>query len=98
MDIWEANARATAIAPHTCNQTGLYACSGDECAADGVCDKPGCGYNPYSKGNRDYYGPGLTVDTNRPFTVVTQFPEVDGKMTEIRRLVELDDEGAGQCE
>ncbi|KAL2068454.1 hypothetical protein VTL71DRAFT_16552 [Oculimacula yallundae] len=86
MDIWEANAAATSIAPHTCNQTGLYQCSGAECTWDGVCDQWGCAYNPYAQGNKNYYGRGLTVDTNRPFTVVTQFPEVNGVMTEIRRL------------
>lgn len=86
MDIWEANAEATSIAPHTCNQTSLYKCTPDECAFDGVCDKWGCSYNPYAQGNKDYYGRGMTVDTNRPFTVVTQFPEVNGTMTEIRRL------------
>ncbi|KAH7321982.1 concanavalin A-like lectin/glucanase domain-containing protein, partial [Rhexocercosporidium sp. MPI-PUGE-AT-0058] len=86
MDIWEANAAATSIAPHTCNQTSLYKCTPGECAFDGVCDKWGCAYNPYGQGNKKYYGRGLKVDTNRPFTVVTQFPEVNGVMTEIRRL------------
>lgn len=86
MDIWEANAKATSIAPHTCNQTGLYECTGAECSFDGVCDQWGCSYNPYGLGNHNYYGPGLKVDTKRPFTVVTQFPAVKGKLTEIRRL------------
>src|SRR4051812_40005508 len=86
MDIWEANKLATSIAPHNCNQTGLYRCTGPECTFDGVCDQWGCGYNPYLLGNPDYYGPGLTVDTNRPFTVVTQFPAVKGVLKEIRRL------------
>jgi cellulase len=36
MDIWEANGRATHIAPHPCNQTGLYECTPDECAYEGV--------------------------------------------------------------
>lgn len=87
MDIWEANARATQIAPHTCNQTGLYECSGEECAFNGVCDKNGCGYNPYVLGNKEYYGTGYTVDTTQPFTVVTQFPaDENGGLKEIRRL------------
>jgi cellulase len=86
MDIWEANAITTQTTPHMCNQTGLYQCTGDECAFDGVCDKNGCGQNPYGLGNHEYYGPGLTVDTSRPFTVVTQFPAVNNKLTEIRRL------------
>lgn len=78
---------ATSIAPHTCNQTSLYRCTGAECSFDGVCDQWGCSYNPYGIGNKDYYGPKLTVDTTRPFTVVTQFPaDTSGKMTAIRRL------------
>lgn len=86
MDIWEANAEATSIAPHTCNQTSLYKCTGAECDFNGVCDKWGCSYNPYALGNKNYYGRNLTVNTNRPFTVVTQFPEINGTMTEIRWL------------
>ncbi|CAI4217470.1 unnamed protein product [Parascedosporium putredinis] len=62
-------------------------CTGDECAFDGVCDKNGCGYNPYRVHQFEYYGPGYTVDTARPVTVVTQFPADDeGKLKEIRRL------------
>lgn len=86
MDIWEANSRATSIAPHVCKHDGLYRCTGAECEFDGECDKWGCGFNPYALGNKNYYGPGLKVDTRRPYTVVTQFPAVKGKMTEIRRL------------
>jgi cellulase len=86
MDIWEANSRTTSIAPHVCNHNGLYECSGDECAFDGECDQWGCSFNPYALGNQDYYGLGLKVDTRRPYTVVTQFPAVNGEMTEIRRL------------
>lgn len=86
MDIWEANAIAEQIAPHVCNQTGLYGCTGTECEFDGVCDKNGCGQNPYVIGNKGYYGPGLTVDTKRPFSVITQFPAENGTLTSIRRL------------
>jgi cellulase len=86
MDIWEANSKATQIAPHTCNQTGLYECTGDECGSNGVCDKNGCGYNTFVVGDKEFYGTGLTVDTSRPFTVVTQFPAVKGTLQQIRRL------------
>lgn len=87
MDIWEANMRATQIAPHTCNQTGLYMCEGAECQFNGVCDKNGCGQNPYRLGSKDYYGPNMTVNTLKPFTVVTQFhANDDGILTEIHRL------------
>ena len=86
MDIWEANARVTSIAPHVCKHSGLYKCTGDECGFLGECDEWGCSYNPYALGNPDFYGLGLRVDTRRPYTVVTQFPAIQGKMTEIRRL------------
>ncbi|KAH8675510.1 concanavalin A-like lectin/glucanase domain-containing protein [Xylariales sp. PMI_506] len=90
MDIWEANSRSTQIAPHTCNHTGLYPCTGDECGSTGVCDKGGCTWNPYHVNETDLYGLGksFTVDTTKPFTVVTQFPTdpVTGKLVEIRRL------------
>ncbi len=76
MDIWEANAAATALTPHTCSIQGVYACSGNDCqdgGKGGVCDRSGCSYNAYKEGNRNFYGPNGTVDTTRPFTVVTQF-------------------------
>ncbi|KAI0974382.1 carbohydrate-binding module family 1 protein [Xylaria arbuscula] len=67
MDILEANSQAHAFTPHPCSDTD--------------CDKSGCGYNPYAKGYTDYYGPGGTVDTTKPFTVVTQFITDDGTTT-----------------
>ncbi|KAK3305206.1 cellulase [Chaetomium strumarium] len=107
MDIWEANARATHLAPHPCNKPGLYLCSGDdECGDDGVCDKDGCAWNPYRVNVTDYYGASarFRVDTTRPFTVVTQFltstpnPPQNGKghnkkkeLTKIHRLYVQDD-------
>jgi cellulase len=89
MDIWEANARSNQIAPHPCNETGVYLCEGDECGATGVCDKNGCGWNPYRLNETDYYGEGASfdVDTTKPFTVVTQFPaDSEGKLIGITRL------------
>jgi len=87
LDIWEANARATHLAPHPCNVTGLVECEGEECAFDGICDKNGCGYNPHAVGNPDYYGYDMVVDTSRPFTVVTQFPsDAEGNLIEYRRF------------
>ncbi|KAI1873185.1 uncharacterized protein JN550_003438 [Neoarthrinium moseri] len=90
MDIWEANARSQQIAPHPCNESGVYLCSGDACGRDGVCDKNGCGWNPYRLDQKDYYGQGnsFDVDTTKPFTVVTQFPANNstGKLDEIVRI------------
>ncbi|KAK3319408.1 cellulase, partial [Apodospora peruviana] len=88
MDIWEANSRSAHLAPHTCNQTGVYLCEGAECEFEGVCDKNGCAWNPYRVNITDYYGrgPQFKVDTSRKFTVITQFPAVNGEVTSIKRM------------
>ncbi|KAK3385288.1 glycoside hydrolase family 7 protein [Podospora didyma] len=92
MDIWEANAMAQTLTPHPCKTQRVGKCAtAEECGqSKGVCDKWGCGYNPYQHGVKDYYGRNLTVDTNRVFTVTTQFltdnGRADGKLVEIRRL------------
>ncbi|KAF2431447.1 glycoside hydrolase family 7 protein [Tothia fuscella] len=97
MDIWEANKIATAYTPHPCTQPGVYRCSGKDCGdgADkslGVCDKPGCDLNAYRMGNQKFYGPGvgMTLNTEKKMTVVTQFLTKDhsttGPLVEIRRL------------
>ncbi|CEJ57932.1 Putative Beta-1,4-endoglucanase [Penicillium brasilianum] len=75
MDILEANSMANAYTPHPCSSTD--------------CDKGGCGFNPYAQGITNYWGPGDTVDTSKPFTITTQFLTDDGTktgtLTEIRR-------------
>ncbi len=92
MDIWEANAAATAMTPHTCSGDSLFLCSGDQCGKGtaAVCDKSGCGINPYRAGARNFYGQRGSVDTTRPFTVVTQFLSADnttrGTLDQIRRM------------
>jgi cellulase len=86
MDVWEANSRSNQIAPHTCGKESLFTCSGDECSSNGLCDKIGCGDNPYlHRNDKGYYGLGLKVDTTKPFTVVTQFPAKDGVLQAIVR-------------
>ncbi|KAF2397107.1 endoglucanase EG-1 precursor [Trichodelitschia bisporula] len=92
MDIWEANSAATAFTPHPCNETGVYACKGELCGdknrLDSVCDRDGCDFNGYRNGAKSFYGKGAdhTVDTTKPFTVVTQFYTKSGALTEIKRL------------
>lgn len=90
MDIWEANSRAAHLAPHPCNETGVYLCEGPACEFDGVCDKNGCSWNPYRIDQPTYYGRGedFKVDTTKPFTVITQFPAdtESGDLVSIRRL------------
>ncbi|KAF8603702.1 cellobiohydrolase I [Ceratobasidium sp. AG-I] len=88
MDVWEANSDATAYTPHPCTGTGQTRCTTTGCAS--VCDQAGCDFNSYRMGDKTFYGKGLTVDTNKKITVVTQFITADGTATgalsEIRRI------------
>ncbi|KAF1972849.1 glycoside hydrolase [Bimuria novae-zelandiae CBS 107.79] len=84
LDIWEANKVATQVAPHVCSKDGIYGCTGEECTKTGVCDKNGCGKNPYTT-DKSYYKPGGKVDTSKPFTVVTQFPASNGTLQSVIR-------------
>ncbi|TFK27147.1 cellobiohydrolase I-II [Coprinopsis marcescibilis] len=96
MDIWEANKISNAYTPHPCNTPndgGYHRCTGKECNQpryEGLCDPDGCDYNPFRQGNREFYGPGKTVDTNKKITVITQFITNDntatGTLVDIRRL------------
>lgn len=94
MDLWEANSATTALTPHPCNIAGPYACTGALCGEGDNRYNGGCDQNPYRLGAHSYYGPNRTVDTNRKFTVVTQFLTHNGRATgtlsEIRRLYAQD--------
>ncbi|EWG38580.1 endoglucanase type C [Fusarium verticillioides 7600] len=88
LDIWEANSRATHIAPHPCNKPGLYGCTGDECSSSGICDKAGCGWNHNRINVTDFYGRGkkYKVDSTRKFTVTSQFvANKQGDLIELHR-------------
>jgi len=91
MDIWEANMNSAAVTPHACSTVGQSMCDGDNCGGTysatryaGVCDPDGCDFNSYRMGDTSFYGPGLTVDTSKKFTVVTQF--IGDPLTEIKRF------------
>ncbi|KZP29337.1 carbohydrate-binding module family 1 protein [Athelia psychrophila] len=94
MDIWEANSVSAAFTPHPCTVVGQTECAGTACATTdrygSACDPDGCDFNSYRQGNTGFYGPGKTVDTTKPFTIVTQFHTSDntstGTLTEIKRL------------
>ena len=99
MDIWESNRISTAYTPHVCTVKGQTRCEGADCGDDaagqrhtGVCDKDGCDFNPYRLGDKTFFGPSqnFSVDTSKPFTVVTQFVTTDGTdngdLSEIRRV------------
>jgi len=90
MDLWEANSRATAYTAHPCGSEGSHKCEGEACKS--ACDQSGCGFNSFRNGDENFYGPGseFTLDTSRPFTVVTQWITADGtddgELADIRRL------------
>jgi len=95
MDIWEANSMATAYTPHVCTVDGQYRCNGTQCGDGdnrygGVCDKDGCDFNSWRMGVKTFIGPGMTIDTKKPLTVVTQFVTGDGTdsgdLAEIKRI------------
>ncbi|RLN59059.1 hypothetical protein BBJ29_003105 [Phytophthora kernoviae] len=101
MDIWEANSISNAYTTHPCTSSktpGVYRCeTAKECGSgknryDGVCDKDGCDFNPWRMGNKTFFGPGseFTVDTTKPFTVVTRFITDDntatGTLTDVTRF------------
>jgi len=94
-DVWESNSEASAVTPHICTVKGQYKCDGNDCGDGanrygGVCDKDGCDFNSFRMGNQSFFGPGLIVDTKKPFTVVTQFITSDGtdngQLSEIKRF------------
>ena len=97
IDIWEANSISEALTPHPCDTATNTVCTGDACGGTysstryaGTCDPDGCDFNPYRLGNTTFYGPGKTIDTTQPLTVVTQFITSDGTssgtLTEMKRF------------
>ena len=85
MDIWEANSISAAYTPHPCSVTEQTRCTGTDCGIGArysfLCDADGCDFNSYRMGNTTFFGPGMTVDSTKPFTVVTQFITDDGTTT-----------------
>ncbi|TVY90174.1 putative 1,4-beta-D-glucan cellobiohydrolase B [Lachnellula willkommii] len=96
MDIWEANSVSSAFTPHS-GPSNLTVCDGDACGGTysasryaGDTDPDGCDFNSYRQGDKTFYGSGMTVDTTKVMTVVTQFLTDDGTatgtMNEIKRF------------
>jgi hypothetical protein len=85
-DIMEANSRGNVFTTHPCSPLGQHS------KGQVMCQSDGCGFNAYRYGAKQFYGPGAsyTVDTSKPFTVVTQFLSSNrtdsGDLTEIRRI------------
>lgn len=94
MDLWEANSISAAYTPHPCSAVGQTRCTGTDCGIGdryaSLCDADGCDFNSYRMGDTSFYGPGKTINTAKPFTIVTQFLTSDGTATgtlsEIKRF------------
>jgi cellulose 1,4-beta-cellobiosidase len=95
MDIWEANKISTAYTPHPCKNINYHTCQADNCGGTyssnryaGDCDPDGCDFNSYRQGDTTFFGPGsgFNVDTTQKMTVVTQFIESGGALSEIKRF------------
>mgnify|MGYP000014355056 FL=1 len=61
----------------------LHPCDGNQC------DKSGADANSYRQGYHNFYGKGKTIDTNHPFTVITQF--IGDPLTEVKRYYKQND-------
>jgi len=91
IDIWESNKHSTAYSMHSSKTagSGVKYCEGKECGSPdgdrfgGPTDRNGCDVNPVRFQVEDFYGPGskYKVDSNKKFTIVTQFHESGGKLT-----------------
>ncbi|CAA7271268.1 unnamed protein product [Cyclocybe aegerita] len=95
MDIWEANSISTAYTPHSCDQHNSFCCSNSACGGrdnryGSQCDPNGCDFNSFRLGDKTFYGPGMTIDTNTKITVITQFltdtGTASGNLKEIRHI------------
>jgi cellulose 1,4-beta-cellobiosidase len=82
---------SAAVTPHSCSTVTQTMCNGDACGGTysanryaGSCDPDGCDFNSYRQGDTTFYGKGMTVDTSKVFTVVTQF--IGSPLTEIKRF------------
>jgi len=90
LDLWEANKWSFQQAIHPADNEGQHVCNGDEeCGSQeeghrdiGPTDRNGCFMNPYHLGHKKFYGPGedFTINTEKPFTIVTEFREKDGEL------------------
>ena len=95
-DVWGGNKQAQAVAIHSCETDSLFVYATDqECGLgefryQGACDGPGCDFNGYRMGSKNFYGPEMTVDSTQTFTLVAQFitsdDTDDGDLQEIKRF------------
>jgi len=82
-----------AYTPHPCQNSAQHSCKADDCGGTysstrfaGDCDPDGCDFNPYRMGVKDFYGKGMTLDTSKKFSIITQFIGSGETLQEIKQL------------
>jgi cellulose 1,4-beta-cellobiosidase len=91
LDLWEANKVSMQLAMHPMkgDKSQELCYLDDECGSQeeghrdkGPTDRNGCYLNPYALGHKKFYGPGsdFTINTKKPFTIVTEFREKNGEL------------------
>ncbi|KDQ32063.1 glycoside hydrolase family 7 protein [Pleurotus ostreatus PC15] len=97
VDLLQGNAHSSIWATHASHGPGPSRCADVvECGDrpyytyDGIGDKDGCEFNTYRLGNPSFYGPNAVINTDLPFTVITQFITENGDdnsiVVEVRRV------------
>jgi hypothetical protein len=76
-DFQEGNSEALIFRAQPCPHDG-------QAKSPGQCDSPGCGFNAYRFGDKDFWG--VTLNPALKVTVVTQFVATSATLTEVRRL------------
>lgn len=93
IDIFEGNSISTAFTLHPCLSGGE--CSGDkDCGGTysktnrygSKCAPDGADFTTFRRGNTDFYGPEKTLNSKKPYTVVTQFPAQGNSLKEVVRF------------
>ncbi|CCI10223.1 unnamed protein product [Albugo candida] len=96
-DVFEGNTASNVFTSHPCKKGDYHTCKGEKQCANPTCDRGGCDFNPYRVGAIEFYGPGprFKINTNRKFTVLTQFitsnKKDSGHLKEVRRVYMQDD-------
>jgi cellulose 1,4-beta-cellobiosidase len=91
LDLWEANkvSMQLALHPMKTDESQIVCYEDGECGSQeeghrdvGPTDRNGCYLNPYALGAKKFYGPGtdFTINTKKPFTIVTEFRGKSGEL------------------
>jgi len=85
LHLWRANAQKASMSMHPCSVDKATRCQGDACGSTtswGLCQgRGGCELPALGRSGDNLFGGGGSIDTTKPFTVVTRFLTDDGSDT-----------------